>query len=224
MWVGPAPWRPYNRLYHTNPAPGVVPWSFCDAFGVTSATWFLSHAADVIQYALGMERSGPVEILHPDSGHYPTLTCRYAGGTLLHFVEQWSVVKDVYQAVPATARLAGLFGGVFVGERGWVTSMTTGGPIEGGPEEIFQELRLMTREANPGSNDHHANWLECIRTRQKPSSDEEIGHRSATLGHLTNVAFWTGQSLKWDPVREEFLGCEAANRLRARPPRAPWRL
>ncbi|HWH71890.1 MAG TPA: Gfo/Idh/MocA family oxidoreductase, partial [Candidatus Sulfotelmatobacter sp.] len=63
LWVGPAPWRPYNRLYHINPSPGVVPWSFCDAFGVTSSTWFLSHAADVIQWALGVENSGPVEII-----------------------------------------------------------------------------------------------------------------------------------------------------------------
>ena len=42
LWVGPAPWRPYCKLYHVNPAPGVVPWSFADAFGVTSSTWFLS--------------------------------------------------------------------------------------------------------------------------------------------------------------------------------------
>lgn len=84
LWVGPAPWRPYNRLYHENPSPGVVPWAFADAFGVTSSTWFLSHAADVIQYALGVENSGPVEILHPSDGTFPTLTMRYANGTLLH--------------------------------------------------------------------------------------------------------------------------------------------
>jgi hypothetical protein len=224
LWVGPAPFRPYSRLYHVNPSPGVVPWSFCDAFGVTSSTWFLSHAADVIQYALGAERSGPVEIIHPASGEFPTLTCRYAGGTLLHFVENWDVVKQAYGAVPADARLAGLFGGVFVGERGWVTTMTTGGPIEGGPDAIFEAMKLPTRDVNPGVNDHHANWLECIRTRKKPSCDEEIGHRTASLGHLTNIAFWTGQSLKWDPAKEEFVGHEAANRLRSRATRAPWRI
>ena len=224
LWVGPAPWRPYNSVYHINPSPGVVPWSFCDAFGVTSSTWFLSHAADVIQYALGVETSGPVEVIHPASGEFPTLTCKYASGTLLHFVDHWGMVKDVYKAVPATARLAGNFGGVFVGERGWMTSMSTGGPIEGGPEKLFEEIALKTREVNIGSNNHHANWLECIRTRKKPLCDEELGHRTASLGHLTNIAFWTGQSLKWDPVKEEFLGNDAANRLRARAMRAPWRI
>ncbi len=222
MWVGPAPWRDYNRLYHINPSPGVVPWSFCDAFGVTSSTWFLSHAADVIQYALGVERSGPVEIIHPSSGDFPTLTFRYASGTLLHFVDHWGMVKELYHAVPADARLEGNFGGVFVGERGWMTSMSVGGPIEGAPDDLFREMGLEKRDVNVGSNNHHANWFECIRTRQKPSCDEELGHRTATIGHLTNIAFWTGRSLKWDPAREEFSGCEAANRLRSRAMRAPW--
>ncbi len=225
LWVGPAPWRPYNQLYHINPSPGVVPWSFSDAFGCTSSTWFLSHAADVIQWALGYENSGPVEIIHPDSGRYPTLTCRYANGTLLHFIEQWEIVKKVYHAVPDSARLAGLFGGLFVGERGWVTTMSGSGPIEGEPESLFDEMELKRGpEVNIGSNNHHANWLECIRTRRAPSADEEIGHRSASLGHLVNIACWTGQSLNWDPVKERFINNEAANRLLSRAMRAPWRM
>lgn len=226
LWVGPAPWRPYNRLYHTNPSPGVVPWAFADAFGVASSTWFLSHAADVIQWALGFENSGPVEILHPNGGRFPTLTCKYANGTLLHLVDHWGIVKDVYHAVPATARLAGGFGGVFVGERGWVTTMSAGGRIEGEPESLFEEMQLKRSErgVNIGGNDHYPNWLECIRTRQLPSANAEIGHRAASLGHLANIACWTGQSLKWDPVKEEFIGNDAANRLRSRAMRAPWRM
>jgi hypothetical protein len=225
LWVGPAPWRPYNRLYHTNPSPGVVPWAFDSAFGVTSSTWFLSHAADVIQWALGCENSGPVEIIHPASGRFPTLTCRYANGTLLHLVDHWGQVKDVYRAVPPDARLAGNFGGVFVGERGWVTTMSAGGQLEGEPESLFDEMRLKrTREVNIGANNHHANWLECIRSRKSPSADEEIGHRGASLGHLANIACQVGRSLTWDPVKEEFSGCDAANRLRARAMRSPWRM
>lgn len=225
LWVGPAPWRPFNSMYHENPSPGVVPWSFADAFGVTSSTWFLSHAADVIQWALGYEASGPVEIVHPRDGEFPTLTCRYANGTLLHFVDHWGKVKDRYGAVPAEARLAGNFGGLFVGERGWLTTMSAGGPIEGEPASLFEEMKLKRRrEVNIGANDHHANWLACIHSRQAPSADEELGHRSASLGHLANIACWTGRSLKWNPVTEEFSGCDAANRLRSRALRAPWRM
>jgi len=224
LWVGPAPWREFSSLYHTNPSPGVVPWSFDTAFGVTSSTWFLSHAVDVIQWALGYERSGPVEIIHPSSGQFPTITCRYENGTLIHFVDHWNMVKDLYKAVPAEARLGGLFGGLFICERGWVTTMSSGVGIEGEPESIFEEMNLKrTNEVNIGSNNHHANWLECIRTRKAPSADEEIGHRSASLGHLLNIACWVGRSLKWDPVKEVFLGDEMANRLLSRATRAPWR-
>lgn len=224
LWVGPATYRPYNRLYHRNPAPGVVPWTFCDAFGAGQVTNHHSHSADVIQYALGVETGGPVEIFHPSGGRFPTLTCRYADGTLLHLVDNWKEVKTLYGAVPEGARLQGLFGGVFVGERGWVTSMTGGGNVEGGPEEIFSEMKLATRDVSHGSNNHHANWLECIRTRDRPSSHEEIGHRSASLGHLATIAFTLGRSLRWDPAAEVFLGDDDANRLLGRAMRSPWRI
>lgn len=225
LWVGPAPWRPYNPAYHTNPSPGVVPWAFADAFGLAANTWYLSHAADVIQWALGFERSGPVEILHPSQSAFPTLTCRYANGTLLHFVDSWDQVKTLYRAVPPQARLAGNFGGVFVGERGWLTTMSTGGPIEGAPESLFEEMGLQrARELNIGGNNHHANWLDGIETRQPPSADEELGHRAAALGHLAFIALRLGCSLRWDPQRESFIGNDTANRLRHRAVRAPWRL
>jgi len=222
LWVGPAPWHSYNAAYHRNPIPGVVPWTFCNAFGAAAITNYHSHAADVIQYAIGMETSGPVEILHPSSGQFPTLTCRYANGVLLHHVDHWGQVKELYRAVPAGARLEGLFGGVFVGERGWITSMSGSGPVEGGPEEILREASLRTRQVNIGANNHHANWFDCIRSAGQPSSHEEIGHRSASLGHLVAMAYQLGRSLRWEPANEVFPGDEEANRLRARARREPW--
>src|SRR5690606_14392358 len=132
--------------------------------------------------------------------------------------------KSLYHAVPENARLEGLFGGLFVGERGWVTSMSAAGPIEFGPPDLAQDLKLSTRNVAIGSNTHYRNWLECVKSRARPSADEEIGHRSATLGHLVNIAYELGRSLKWDPVREEFVNDDAANRLRRRAFRAPWRM
>ena len=222
LWVGPAPWQPYNSAYHRNPSPGVVPWAFHEDFGAGAVTWYHSHAADVIQYALGVETSGPVEIIHPSSGTYPTLTYRYANGTLLHHVDHWGMVKDLYKAVPATARLEGNFGGIFVGERGWVTSMSTGGSIEGGPEQVLKEMKQTTWEVNIGDNNHHANWFESIRTRRPPNCPEEIGHRGASLGHLAIIAYKLQRSLRWDPAAEQFANDEAANRLCARAMRCPW--
>jgi len=101
--------------------------------------------------------------------------------------------------------------------------MYGGGPIEGGPAEIFAEMGLASREIS-GANNHHANWIECIRSRGRTSTDEELGHRAASLGHLIIAAYKLGRSLTWDPQREEFPGDAEANRLRSRALRSPWRL
>ena len=224
LWVGPAPWRPYNPLYHINPMPGVVPWSFCEDFGVGPSTWYHSHSADVLQYALGYEESGPVEFIHPSTNEFPTLTYRYADGKLLHLVDGWGQVKELYGAVPEDARLDGNFGGVVVGERGWLTTMSDNAGITGGPEELMAEYNSPTHDVDLGGNDHHGNWLACIRTREKPHSHEEIGHRAASLGHLTIIAYKLGRSLQWDPAREVFPKDEQANRLLRRARRAPWHI
>ncbi|MBT3376565.1 MAG: Gfo/Idh/MocA family oxidoreductase [Lentisphaerae bacterium] len=223
LWVGPAAWHDYNQRYHRNPIPGVVPWAFCEDFGAASVTWHHSHSADVIQYAIGQERSGPVAIHHPADSEFPTLTYRYADGTLLHLVGHWGMVKKDYGAVPDHAQLGGNFGGLFVGERGWITSMYGAGPTQGEPQAIFREMRRMNGPVL-GNVGHHSNWLQCIKSRARTSTDEEIGHRSASLGHLAIVAFKLGRSLIWDPVREVFPGDAEANRLCSRAMRQPWRL
>jgi predicted dehydrogenase len=222
LWVGPAPWRPYNSAFHRNPVPGVVPWAFCEDFGAGAITWHHSHDADVVQYGLGVEHSGPVEIYPPTTRGFPTLTFRFRSGTLLHLLDDWGQAKTLYKAVPENARIEGMFGGVFVGETGWITSMTGSGAIEGGPPGIFEEMGMTNRQI-PGGNNHHANWLECIRTRGKTSTGEEIGHRAASLGHLAIIAFRLRRRLKWDPAREEFDDAEA-NRMRSRAMREPWRM
>ncbi len=224
LWLGPAQWRPYNSLYHVNPIPGVVPWSFCADFGVGPSTWYHSHAADVLQYALGYETSGPVELIHPADGEFPTLTYRYANGELVHLVEGWNQVKQLYGAVPEDARLDGNFGGAVVGERGWLTTMSGGSDVTGGPEALMAEYNSPENNVDLGGKDHHANWFECIKTREKPHSHEEVGHRAASLGHLTIIAYRLGRSLKWDPEREVFPEDEGANRLLRRARRALWHI
>ena len=94
--------------------------------------------------------------------------------------------------------------------------------MEGGPEGILREMQLTTRQVNIGANNHHANWFECIRSSGQPSAHEEIGNRSASLGHLVAIAFQLQRNLRWDPIKEVFLGDDEANRLLARARREPW--
>lgn len=210
-WVGPAPMRPYNSLYHRNPTPHSVFWAWCADFGLGAVTYEHAHFADNIQWALGMEESGPVEILHPSTGQFPTLTCRYANGALLHQVEDMQDVKRIYHAVPDSARMDGYLGGVFVGERGWI-SVQFSRRMEGGPESIFDEMKLRNRDTTASADRHHENWFDCIRSREKPSAHEEIGHRAASLGQIITASYRLGRSLRWDPAAEIFPGDDEANR------------
>lgn len=61
LWVGPAPMRGFNKAYHRNPIPGVVPWNFCSDFGTGVPTFYHSHEAEMIQYAIGCETTGPLK-------------------------------------------------------------------------------------------------------------------------------------------------------------------
>ncbi|MCZ7638537.1 MAG: hypothetical protein M5U12_22295 [Verrucomicrobia bacterium] len=80
------------------------------------------------------------------------------------------------------------------------------------------------RAARVVGGDHIQNWYDCIKSRQRPRADVEIGHRSATVCHLVNIARWTGRKLNWDPVQEVFLDDPDANTYLDRPRRPGFEL
>lgn len=73
-------------------------------------------------------------------------------------------------------------------------------------------------------NSHHSNFFECIRTRERPHSDVELGHRATSMVLLGAIALDCGRTLEWDGENERFLNDEQANRYLSRPYRAPWHL
>jgi len=127
--------------------------------------------------------------------------------------------------VPMTCRTRHEGGGTsrFIGERGWVdisrNRMTASNP------ELLREMQAAGKKIQLElSNDHHENFLACVRSRKKPIADVEIGHRTTTVCNLGQIAMVLGRPLKWDPVKEEFVGDAMANRLRGRAMRSPWSL
>jgi hypothetical protein len=100
------------------------------------------------------------------------------------------------------------------------------GKLETDPPSIMQkptgpdELHLYDTQ----QQGHKGNWAHCIRTRQRPICDVEIGCRSVTVCHLGNIAYMLRRPLNWDPAKEEFIGDDAANRWLDRPKRDPWTL
>ncbi len=72
--------------------------------------------------------------------------------------------------------------------------------------------------------EHIKNFVACIKSRQTPTGDVEIGHKSITVPHLANIAYRTKRRIQWDAKAERIVGDEAAQALTERAYRAPWSL
>ncbi len=200
MWLGPAPWRPYTSKI----APGG--WmGYRDYSGGEMTNWG-AHMFDTAQWAMGMDDSGPVEIIPPDGKDYKVLTYKYANGTIM--------TRDkISKNVP---------GVLFTG---------TEGKIEVSRDHLITEPEnLVRQQIGPDeihlyeSKNHPDNFLQCVRTRKRPASDAEVGCRSITVCHLGNIAYWLERALRWDPEKERFINDPEADKMIARAMRAPWRL
>ncbi len=206
LWLGPAPEVPFNRLRH----PYHFRWFF-DYSGGKMTDWG-AHHNDIAQWGLGMDGSGPVKIegkaTFPTKGLYETavtfeVTYEYATG-------QKVICSDSGH------------GTRFEGTGGWVH--VDRGFLRTEPEELAHIPLESCKEKLYRSPEHHTNWLECIRTRESPICDAEIGAGSVNVCHLGNIALRTGRKLEWDPQRKVFVDDEEANRWMSKPFRGPWHL
>ena len=93
------------------------------------------------------------------------------------------------------------------------------------PEEVLETPLKDSDVRLYQSTEHHQNWLECIKSRKLPICDVAIGHRSATVCHLGNIAIRTGRKIQWDPVKEAIVGdAEAAKLTTKKNTAPPWKL
>lgn len=219
MWCGPTDVVPYHiDLYTSRAKPG---WISFQPYSGGEMTGWGSHGLDQVQWALGMDAGGPIEVwTEGDKFAPPSYT----------MAESRKRGEDICSSPKVFFRYPGDIvmelgdgpagGAIFVGDKGTITidrEKCTSNPAEIVQEPIKgSEIRLIK------SDDHIQNWLECIRSREKPICDVEVGHRSATVCHLGNIARWTGERLHWDPVVERFSNSAGANKMLTRPMRAPW--
>lgn len=210
MWLGPAPEAPYtkDRVHYT------FRWIQAYSGGII-CDWG-THLFDTAQYAMDVERSGPVEIEgtgnYWDEGLFDTVkdydvTYRYANG----------VVMTCKPGEPSIR---------FIGSDGWVGNTGWRKPLEASSLAI-RNAELGDEEfhvdANPAGE--HRDFLDCVKTRKDPYFPADIGHRVATVCHLANIAIKLGRKLQWDPKNERFVGDDEANAAcRIRSMRKPWTL
>ncbi len=208
-WLGPAPWQPYNEERCSGSYSGG--WRHIRDYSGGMMTDWGAHHFDIAQWGLGMDGSGPVEIVPPktppairqtpDPEKGEGLVYKYANGVPMYH--------------------GGANGVLFTGTDGKIE--VNRGYLRTWPDEIGQEPLGANDEHLYISPGHRQDWINCIRSRQRPICDVEVGASSITVCHLGNIAYWLGRPIKWDPKKREIIGDAEASRLLDRPKRAPWR-
>lgn len=205
-WMGPnAIERPYsNRLAPTMDAKFWPEWRYIDEFGGGGMTDWGAHMFDIAQWGLGMDDSGPTEVIAPGVGMSDGLVYKYANGIeMTHDAKNGNYCQ-------------------FIGSEGdvWVTRKK----IKTTPESLTDKPISKDEYKVYVSENHYQNFLDSIKSREKPICDVEVGHRTATVCNIGNIAYRLGKSLKWDPKKEKFENDKEANDLLKRPMKKEWKV
>jgi len=224
FWLGPAPSRPYNSVLSPRGIHNHYPnWRHYREYGGGAVTDFGAHHFDIAQWALGMDESGPVEILPPAQWQAAEfgVRVRYANG-----------VEMVHARVPGHNDVT-FYGqnGVVQVDRGRISVKIGSRSVEQGELPLRAQLDLVEKEylANAKvrlyqSHDHLGDWLTAVRSRKSPICDVETGARTAAVCHLVNLAYYHGEKMKWNPAREHFNAGTGEKAWLDVPHRAPWRV
>lgn len=207
IWLGPCPWRPYNQEYVRGGWRG-----FYDFHTSCIGEWG-AHTFAQAQAGLN-DNLSPVKYHYVDNDSGDGMVCEFANGQQLILSR-----GDVYWH--------GSCGELFNGERGWAAAADGyARPDVSSPELLsqFDEVIGEYVEKTGRSLDHMRNFLDCVKTRERCVANEEVMHRSMSTVHAANICMWLGRDLEFDPVKEEFINDDEANRLRARAQREPWAL
>ncbi|MBE3100517.1 MAG: Gfo/Idh/MocA family oxidoreductase [Planctomycetes bacterium] len=205
LWLGPAPWRPYNHGY----LGGCGAFLNYYDFGTGVAGW-CSHTLCQCQGAIGADLTSAVDYEYPGNDTAEGFTARYSSGVkLVLHIGGWR----------------GSCGVRYEGSEGWV-SVADGYsvPDVSSPSWLDERKRLVQDYVgrNQRPMNHMRDFLNCVRSRRMTVSPPEVAHRSMSTCHAINACMLLKRSLKYDPVKEEFVGDAEANRMRSRAVREPW--
>ncbi len=204
-WLGPAPYEPYsfNRV-EGNYGGG---WRCYWEYGSRKNGDWGAHHYDIVQWALGMDDSGPVAFYPKGHEGVKYHSYKYSDGV--------RVIRDHGDRKGHAIRFVGTEGEVMVDRGNRIA--TTPSDLAGRPLKP-SDVHLYA------SRNQQVNWVECIKSRATPICDVNIGHRTATICQLAGIAERLKRPIKWDPVTEQILGDEYARRWQDRPRRAGYEL
>ena len=205
-WLGACPWRPYNPSYVAGGWRG-----FYDFHTSCIGEWG-AHTFAQAQAGLGCGKSSPIEYEYVpnDSGD----------GMVTHFANGVRMILS-----RGNKYWHGSCGERFDGTEGWAAAADGySRPDVSSPAMLSEFNRVVNQYvARTGrSLDHMQNFLDCVRSREETVASPEVMHHSMTTVHAANICMWLKRSLKFDPVKEEFVGDDEANGLRSRAMREPY--
>ncbi len=204
-WVGPSLYRGYNHILA--PKMGDSSWGWWRGyrnFGGGLITDWGAHMFDIAQWALDMDKSGPVEFNPPEEPAITGLSMKYANGVVVNH-KMWGDSNAV--------QIIGTDGKVEV-SRGFIRT--------------FPDKKLAKKDLKDGdkrvyfSDNHYQDWIDALKNRTLPVSDVETGHRTSSVCNLVNIAYELQRPLKWDPYRERFIDDDYADMMVSRAYRGKW--
>ena len=211
FWLGPAPYAPYSPArVHKN-------WRWHLDYGGGQLMDWVGHHGDIAHWGMGTEYTGPYEIEgygeYPATGLWNTatryrLTAKYRNDITMIIAGGHNEIRS---------------GTKWIGEEGWVW-VNRGDNIEASPKSLLRETFSPNEIHLYRSPGHWRNFLDCVKSRDATLTPCEVAHRSATPGHLGQIAMLTGRKLEWDPQQEQITNDPEANRMLFRPMRSPWHL
>jgi predicted dehydrogenase len=208
MWLGPAPWTAYHkdRCLYT--------FRFGLDYSGGQTTNLGAHAIDIAQWANGTDHTGPIEV-EDMGGEFPK-DGLFTTATKVHFRARYANDVELICKTQPSGPLR------FEGTDGWIQMQ--GGQFTCSPQSLKTSVIGPNEIHLYKSDDHHHNFIDCIKAHRDTAAPVEVGHRSVTICHLGNIAMTLKRKLKWDPEKECFINDEQANRMLSRSMRSPWHL
>lgn len=203
-WLGPNESKPFNSELAPPITKDVFPnWRLYREFGGGMVTDWGAHMFDIVQWSLDMDNSGPVEIIPPDGKDFQFLTYKYSNGiTMTH--EKWDWNNAIH----------------FVGSEGEIKVQRR--KLETTPVSLKDKVIGENEKHVYKSENHYKDFLDAMRKRSKPICDVEVGHRTASVCNLGNIAYQLKRPLHWNPEKETIKGDKEANALLGRKLNKEW--
>jgi predicted dehydrogenase len=225
-WVGPAPMRPYNSILSPRGLHKHFPnWRNYVEFGGGMVTDWGAHHLDIAQWGLGMDASGPVEVLPPPTqGDKRGAKLVYASGITVKHADGFGV-----DFVGSEGRVR-VNRGKFIFERGGKTiasyqgkqdeDTSLGQQVRKAETEFLKEAKVKLYV----SQNHIQDFLDCVKSRRQPITNAQIGGRTVICCHLMNLAYLHHQKIAWQPEQNAFAKGTGNAKWLTRDYRSPWQV